>query len=105
MAVIDVNIQTLKTKTLNDLNDVKNGLESARNSAGSLLIPSDFRFCNYLLTEFYSDITDYIDNYYKLKNWIDESVNTLENIGSEFGDVSSSLPNHSAKKSIVDIKI
>lgn len=104
MAILEVNTYALKGTARNNLESVKGGLESARNAAGSLLIPEDFRFCNYLLTEFYDDINDLINQYYQLKNWVENSINAFDSIGEEFADKTSSLQNINVKSHSIDIR-
>lgn len=105
MAVIDININSLKSTARGNLDSIISGLDSARSNAGSLLIPYDFKYCNYLLYDFWSEINKHINDFYDLKNWIDKSIKTFDDIGDEFADKSFSLPTATVKKDTINIKI
>ena len=105
MSIVDVNTNALKSTVRNNLDSVISGLESARSNAGSLLIPYDFKYCNYLLYDFWAEINKHINDFYDLKNWIDNSIKTFDDIGDEFADKSFALPTTNVKRDTINIKI
>lgn len=105
MAIIDVNTSVLKSTVRNNLDLIASDLNSVRSNAETLLVPYDFKYCNYLLYDFLPTINKHIDDFYDLKNWIDNSIKKFDDIGQEFSEKTFSLPTTNIKKDSIDIKI
>lgn len=105
MALIEVNTYYLKNGLNSRLNSIEHSLNSARQAAGSLLIPADFKYCNYLLYDLYNVINNHLNTYYDLKNWLDRSIDLFDKIDDEIQQKASSLSTVSINKNTNEIII